>query len=178
VAAQADVDAATAEARLARGERIPDITATGGYKRQSDDLHGGYLGLSISLPIFDRNSGAVRAADARVEAAQQRLALTRRQLENDLRGAADAYRSLHERAASVFAGSRGDRADLLEVARLAYDAGEMDLVGLLDAAEALLEARTAEARLRAELWIAYYDLERALGGWPTTGSTDIPEPAR
>ena len=55
--------------------------------------------------------------------------------------------------------------DLLQIAQVAYDAGEMDLVQLLDAAEALWDARTAEARLKADLWTAYYDLERAVGGF-------------
>ena len=68
--------------------------------------------------------------------------------------------------------------DLLQIAQVAYDAGEMDLVQLLDAAEALWDARTAQARLKADLWTAYYDLERAAGGFdsasgPRTTSTGI-----
>jgi outer membrane protein TolC len=54
----------------------------------------------------------------------------------------------------------------------------MDLVQLLDAAEALWDARTAQARLKADLWTAYYDLERAVGGFdipadPETTSTGV-----
>lgn len=164
-AARAEVEAAEAAARLARAERVPDITATAGFKRQSDDRRGAFLGLSVPLPVFDRNGGAVQAADAGVRAARERLALVRRQLENDVRRAADAYETLLRRAQLLGPGVVAEAADLLEIARVAYDAGEMDLVELLDAAEALHEARTAEARLRADLWIAYFDLERALGGF-------------
>ena len=68
--------------------------------------------------------------------------------------------------------------DLLQIAQVAYDAGEMDLVQLLDAAEALWGARTAQVRLKADLWTAYYDLERAVGGFdipagPETTSTGV-----
>ena len=59
----------------------------------------------------------------------------------------------------------GDPNDLLDIALASYDEGEMELVELLDAADALHEARTAESRLRAALWTAYFDLDRALGGF-------------
>ena len=166
----ADLEAARAAARLARAERLPDVTATGGYKRQSDGPTGAFLGLSVPIPLFDRGSGAVAAADARVLAAEDLVTLTRRQLGNDVVRAADAYRSLRDRAELLLVGVGDAPGDVLDIAQVAYDAGEMELVGLLDAAEALREARLAEVRLRADVWIAYYDLERALGGLDPAGA--------
>ena len=173
VAAQAKRDAALSEVRLARAERISDLTAVTGYKRQADGLRGFFLGLTIPLPVFDRNAGAIETADARVRAAEDRVVLTRRQIENDQLRAVEVYRSLRQRADALLGGSV-EAVDLLEIARVAYDAGEMELVELLDAANALQEARTAEVRLRADLWIAYYDLERALGQLTAapTGTTE------
>ena len=55
-------------------------------------------------------------------------------------------------------------AELLEIARTAYGAGEMELVELLDGAGAYRDARIAALELRSELWLAYYELERAMGG--------------
>lgn len=171
-AAQAELESAAAAARLARADRLPDLTATGGYKRQSDDLRGAFLALSIPVPLFDRGGGAVTAAAADLRAEEERLALTRRQLENDLRRAADAYRGLATRTGLVGAGTVPEAADLLDIALVSYEAGEMELVELLDAAEALHRASTAEARLRVDLWIAYFDLERAMGGFGA--ATTIP----
>ena len=171
-AARAELEAASAAARLARAERFPDLTATGGYKRQSDDLRGAFLALSIPLPLFDRGGGAVTAADADLVTEEERLALTRRQLENDLRRTADAYRGFAARTGLVGPGTVPEAADLLDIALVSYEAGEMDLVELLDAAEALHRASTAEARLRIDLWIAYFDLERAMGG--SGAATTIP----
>ena len=169
-AAEAGLQAALARASVARAERTPDVTATAGYKRQSDGFGGAFLGLSLPVPLWDRRGGAVEAARARVAAAESRLALARRQVENDVRRALDAYRSLARRAELFEASLAEDATDLLEVAQVAYDEGEMELIELLDAAEALLEARLAEARLRAEFWTRYYDLERAVGGFD--GSAD------
>jgi cobalt-zinc-cadmium efflux system outer membrane protein len=164
-AAHADVAAAAAESRLMRAERLPDVTASGGFKRQSDGRRGAFLGLSAPLPLFDRGSGAVEAAEAGLRAAQERLALTRGGLENDVLRATETYRTLIGRSALLAGESQGEGGDLLDIALVAYEEGAMELVELLDAAEALLEARSDEARLRAALWIAYFDLERALGGF-------------
>ena len=60
--------------------------------------------------------------------------------------------------------------DLLDIASVAYAEGEMELIEWLDAAEALLEAELARVRIRADLWINYYDLERAVGGFGASTS--------
>ncbi|HSH75758.1 MAG TPA: TolC family protein, partial [Longimicrobiales bacterium] len=164
-AARAEVDAEVARARLARAERVPDLTATGGFKRQSDGLRGAFLGLSVPLPLFDRGAGAVDAAEAGLRAAEERLALTRRQLENDLIRATESYETLRRRADLFLGVETGGSADLLDIALVAYGEGEMELVELLDAADAQHEARAADSTLRASLWIAYFDLERARGGF-------------
>ncbi len=178
VAARSEVEAARAGVRLARAERIPDITATGGSKRQSDGFHGFFLGVSIPLSLFDRSAGAVEATEAQVRSAEERLVLTSRQVENDLRRTIEVYRSLRGRTEFLEEDSLDEEPDLLQIAQVAYDAGEMDLVQLLDAAEALWDARTARARLKGDLWTAYYDLERAVGGFdtpagPATTPTEI-----
>jgi outer membrane protein, heavy metal efflux system len=173
-AASAALDAARAEARAGRSGRVPDITATGGYKRQSDGLAGAFLGVSIPLPLWDRRAGAVAAADARVAAAEARLAQAERQVRNDVARSLLAYEAAVARIA-LLADPQAGAADLLTIAQIAYDAGEMELVQLLDAAGALRESATLEARLRAELWISWFDLERAVGG--VNGTRDDEEDA-
>lgn len=161
-AAEAALESARASAAAHRTERIPDITATAGLKNQSDGLTGAFFGLSVPLPIWDRRGGAIEAADARVAAASHRLALTRQQVQSDVRRSLERYSSLAARA-QLYSPAEGT-ADLLEIARVAYAEGEMELIDLLDAAEALSDAQIAETRLRADLWISYFDLERAVSG--------------
>lgn len=177
-AADAEVLATLASERVARAVRIPDITATGGYKRQSDGFSGAFLGLSIPLPLFDRRSGGIEAAGARVRAAEDRRALTRRRIGADLRNTIEVYRSLKARSDFLEDNRFAAGLNILEIAQVAYDAGEMTLVELMDAADALRDASMAAARLGAELRIALYDLERAQGGLDAapprqTASTEI-----
>jgi outer membrane protein TolC len=116
----------------------------------------------------------VKAADARVSAAEARLAQARRQVRNDVARAMLAYEAAVERIA-MLGDSQVEAVDLLSIAQIAYDAGEIELVQLLDAADALRDAQTLEARLRAELWTSWFDLERAVGGFD--GSLDNEEDA-
>lgn len=164
-ASESEVRALEAELRRSRAARLPEPTASGGYKRQSDGFGGLFLGMSVPLPLWNRSAGEIRAAAERVTAEEVRLALTQREVEEDVRAALAEYRSQLGRAALLTLPRPGGQADLLSIAEVAYETGEMDLAGLLDAAEALSGAEAAVARIEAELWIGYYNLERAVGGF-------------
>lgn len=165
-AARRAVQAADAEARVERLRRVPDLRLSGGYKTQSDGFDGAVLGVSVSLPVFDRRSGAVDAAEARGEAAASRLGLRERHARTDVLRALDRYRSVRRRSRVVSDELLAPSEDLLEIARTAYGAGEMELVGLLDGADAYLESRLTALELRADLWLAYRELSRTMGGAP------------
>lgn len=173
-AAAAELGAARADARVARSGRVPDVTATGGFKRQSDGLSGAYLGISIPMPVWDRRAGAIDAAGSRVSAALARQADTERKVRNDVTRALLAFTSYQART-NMLGDPLTEAGDLLTIAQVAYEAGEMDLIELLDAADALREAQALETRLRAGFWTSYFDLERAVGGF--AGSLDNEEDA-
>lgn len=163
-AARNAVEAAAAEADAVRLERIPDLELTGGYKTQSDDFAGAVLGVSLRLPLFDRKGAAVQAAEADRSVADARLGLRERQARNDVLRALDRYRSVRDRRRTTAEELLAPSSELLEIVRTAYGEGEMELVELLDGADAYLDARLAALELRSELWLAYFELVRAMGG--------------
>jgi cobalt-zinc-cadmium efflux system outer membrane protein len=165
-AAQARVGSAQADARLNRALRVSEASVVGGFKRQSDGFNGVFLGLNMPIPILDRRGGAVEAADARLLAADQRLALVRRLVETDVRRAHDRYASIVRRVGLLQGDVIEGATDLLEIAQISYAEGEMSLIELLDAADAFREARTTLTELRMAHWVSFYDLERAMGGFP------------
>ncbi len=156
-------EAARAEASAASQAWIPDPTLTAGYKDQGDGFAGVTLGVGLPLPLFDRNGGSAAAAGARAEAAAVRLELRRREARNEVRAAHVRYAAARGRLEAFGRDLAGDSEALLESGRVAYEEGEMDLVELLDAAEAYRAARVLAVDLRAETWIAYFDLLRAMG---------------
>jgi len=169
-AAASSAEAARATVSVAKWARLPDPAITGGYKRQSDGSDGPFLGLTIPVPLWNWRGGDIAAAEARVEAAEAQEQLARILVTNDVRTATQKYASLESRAALIGDELLSDVDDLLDVAVLSYTEGELTLLEVLDAARAYSEAGVTKARLRAAYWIAYYDLERAVGGFPDVDS--------
>ncbi|HSW28805.1 MAG TPA: TolC family protein [Longimicrobiales bacterium] len=163
-AARAAVDAQRAGASLARRGMLEGTSVGGGLKRQSDGKDGLFLAVQIPVPILDRRSGAADAS---------RAALTGAEAEAEWVGRAVAIEASLARArvaaaarTGALVGDRGlaEAEELLAVARLAYEEGEVGIVEMLDAAEAFTEAGLLWLGARVEGWLAYFELEQAVGG--------------
>jgi cobalt-zinc-cadmium efflux system outer membrane protein len=139
------------------------VTASLGVRRFAEtDDNALVAGLSVPLPVFDRNQGAVAAAAARrVEAERRRSAFRARQKAdfqaayNTLKAADLSARSLDDRiipsARSVFSATTSG-----------YQAGKFSLIELLDAQRTLFEAQVQGVAARAELAKAQADFERLI----------------
>jgi outer membrane protein, heavy metal efflux system len=162
-AAEAEVEAAEAALTLQRRLRIPDVTLSGGFKHQADGYQGAVVGVSIPLPLWDRNRGGIAEAEANRAAARTRREMALRSVEGEIRRAWETRRSLEERMRLIGETLLPGSAGLLETARLAYAEGEMSLVELLDAADAYRGARESVTALLADFLSSVYELERATG---------------
>lgn len=162
-----EAERATAEAaqRVAQQDRIPSPTLMGGYKRQSDGFEGMFFGAEIPIPAFDRNRPQIRAEQARLEAAETTHLLLQREIEDEVRTAHAAYTSVTERRTRLATTGASPDA-LLSQAQSQYDEGEMELSDLLDAAETYAESRSMAIDLKADQWMRYLDLLRAMGETP------------
>ncbi len=162
-AAEAEIEAAVAALSLQRRLRIPDVTLSGGYKHQADGYQGAVLGVSVPLPLWDRNRGGIAEAEANLNAAHARRELALRSAEAEIRRAWDTRRSLEARMRLIRETLLPESAGLLETARIAYAEGEMSLIELLDAADAYRGMSEAVTALLADYLTAGYALERATG---------------
>lgn len=158
-AAQADRDAAAARVRVEARQAVPDVTVSAGVRRlQGDDATAFVAGVSVPLPLFNRNRGATDAARAEFTASQARLRQAEFDADADLRAAQSQARSAGSRVEAATAGEAA-AAEAYRLARLGYDAGRLPLLELSSARRALAAARvrTLDARLarvRAEAEIA------------------------
>lgn len=159
VAARAERNAAAARVRVERVKSVPDVTVSAGVRRFGDDDSTALLaGVSVPLPLFDRNRGATQAAQAELAGAEARLRQAELEAESDLRAAQSQARSAVSRVAAAAAGEQA-AAEAYRLARLGYEAGRLPLLELTSARRALASARvrTLDARLarvRAEAEIA------------------------
>lgn len=157
--AVAERDAAAARVKLAQVEAVPDVTASGGVRnfRESGDT-AFIVGVSIPLPVFNRNRGNIAAARADGDAAQAGLAQTRLNARFSRRDAELMLAAANERVAALSGASLFQANEAARIAEIGYQQGKFTLIELIDAQEAqtsanlkLIEAELDRARALAAL---------------------------
>lgn len=151
-------------ADLESTRRVPDITVSAGVKRaQEGGSSQAVIGISVPLPVFDRNRGSIVEALRRQDKAQDEAQAIALRLRADVAVA----RQRHATAAAEVAALQ---ADILPGAQSAFDAasqgfalGKFDYLEALDAQRSLLQARAQHLRAVADAHRAATDLERLLG---------------
>ncbi|MCK4125509.1 TolC family protein [Ralstonia pseudosolanacearum] len=147
--AQAERDALSAQVQVERKKWIPEVGVSAGLRRYGWTNASGYVvGLSATIPLFDRNDAATTAAVEREAAAEARLDGVRLE-------AAAAHRSALAQASAsekrLAAAAEGEQAatEAYRLGRIGYDAGKTSLIELLATRRALFEAKglTIDARL-------------------------------
>jgi cobalt-zinc-cadmium efflux system outer membrane protein len=130
--AKGDVCAQSARVDPAKVERIPDVKVELLYHRleatSSDTLD---IGLSIPLPLLNRNQGGIREAQAEMAAAEARTRIARNEVQARLK---DAYLQLTTALANrrIFRSDILGRADtILKTAESRYGAGDISLSDVL-----------------------------------------------
>ena len=154
MAAQADVATADAQVRLARAQRVPDITLSASARRlAATNDTAAVFGVSIPFPVFNNGSAAI--AQARAE--RDQTDAQRRVLELDMAQAIAAAEAEVANAATTARAASGPAlAAALEsarIARIGYREGKFGQLDLLDAERTLSETRLAAIDALA----AYHD---------------------
>lgn len=158
--------------RLIRSQSRPDISATARYTQGRsilDDPRGPFtqrggtltFGMSIGLPVFNRNQGAKAEAEIAIRQARERRAFAERVVQNEITA---AFRRLEAGRRAVFTLETAvlpRSRENVETVRKVYEIGELkitDLIAeqrkLLDANRDLTEALTERYRAQADLFIA------------------------
>lgn len=182
-AARLEETLAGAEVRVARSEAVPNLVASTRYSRavsrfdqygypgaaggplvpirDADNLVTG--GVSINLPLRNRNQGTIQAATARGHGA----ALKRQYLEGVIRQEVAAafarYRTAGEALGVFSQGVVEQSRDNVRILRAAYDLGEIRLFDVINEQRRMVETQRAHTDLLREAFLAAVDLERATG---------------
>lgn len=158
-AARAEVSTADAQVRLARSQRIPDVTINAGARRldASNDM-AAVVGVSVPLPLF--NNGRASLAQARAQ--RDQADAMRRAAELDAgQSIASAEAEVANAATTARTASGPVLAAAMEsarIARIGYREGKFGQLDLLDAERTLSETRGAAIDALA----AYHDAQARL----------------
>ena len=161
--AEAEQTAATRRLNLERRRATPDVTFSFGVRRLAgDDATAAVAGLSLPLPLFDRNRGAVKSAQAEADATRARLLMARADAVADRRSAEGEAHAAERSAAAAREGEAAAR-EAYRLARLGYEAGKLPLIELLAARRDLVAARQRHIEARLARAKALADLAQANG---------------
>lgn len=151
-----------------RRERLSDITASLGYSRSlfqisGDNPHTLGFGLSLPLPVFDRNQAGIAQATLEAKRVDNEIAALRVSIAEDI-GAAHAALTASLAQLQVFETAMLQKAErALRAAEKSFQAGAFSLLELLEAQRTHLETRADYLRTLYEWRQSRIDLEYAVG---------------
>lgn len=157
----AEAERLGAEAEVGRevsaGRLDPAVGLGVRHVRETGDI-GLVGGISMPLPIFDRNQGNIAAARSNVRAAEANLASVTASARVRARNAIINVEAAQARVEALERAAVPEAAEALRLAQLSYREGRATLLELLDAQNAyratqsaLVDARLAQALATAEL---------------------------
>lgn len=159
-----EIEQRQASVKLEHAMRIPDLTFSGGIKHFNEtDNNAFVLGLSIPLPIINRNQGGVLEAQYSLAMAEEESKAVSVQVQTAL---THAYQEL----STAFVEATALKNDLLPGAQSAFDAakegyrqGKFGYLDVLDAQQTLFKARIQYIEVLTVYHKAFADVERLIG---------------
>lgn len=157
--AGAEADAANRVIAQERANAVPDLSLSAGVRRFEETGDRAFVaGASISIPLGNRNQGAISAAEARARGAEFRRAAATAEAARELASSRAEYQAAAARVATLEERSVPQAQEALRLAQIGYRNGKFTLIDVLDAAAtlddvriALVEAQEARARAGANL---------------------------
>ena len=158
----AGVSEADADWRLMQATRRPDLIAGVGLRREAGEpIAGAHVGFAI--PLFQRNTGVVASAAARVDTARLSLDARRRALDTRIRSAHKQYAVTLEALNALTTGGLPLIEESEQLARESYQAGKLNLVDLLVIRRQGFAARRETLEAQLSVALAATELRLAAG---------------
>jgi outer membrane protein, heavy metal efflux system len=145
-----------------RSLRSPNITVTGGYKRNILD-NTVVFGIALPLKVFNKNEGGIARAEAEKARADNLAAHTRSQILLDVQKAYNSAEINRQRVEYIEKESIQKADESRQIVLTAYRLGEIDLIHLLDAERAYRETRKTYNQALYEYRMSLYELGSAIG---------------
>lgn len=142
----------------------PDLTVGGGVKRiQADDVNTFLFGVSIPLPLFDRNQGAIASLDALRAATEERRRAEAWRVQSEARGLLERANQLTARYHMIDRALAPKYEETFETLRSAYQTGRLSYADLLESQRRLVALRLERNDLALSINATVADLERLTG---------------
>jgi cobalt-zinc-cadmium efflux system outer membrane protein len=177
--AQVGIARAQLALRREQAQVIPNVTLSAGYSRNFNDRENqATYGVSVPIPVYNRNQGNIRAAQAELGRATQEVSRVQNDLTNRLAAAFGQYSAARQRAqryrTSILPGTnRG-----YQIALATFKGGQFEYLRVVQAQRAAAEANLEYIRILADAWRAASEIAGLLleEDWSRPAPGPGPEP--
>ena len=164
--AKYQLEASRAQVKLAKTQRLPDPVLS--YFREQDFLNGRIqpvngVGLSITLPLWDRKRGRLGEMKAQVARSRSGMDILQRDLSATLEQTYVHLNHLTEQGEYYRVSVYSPAERVFSLTRKAYAAGEVEILALIDANQIYFDTYDRYLQLLQEAWLAAADLRLAAG---------------
>jgi len=147
-----------------RSSRIPDLTISVGPRRFEQTGDSAWVaGLSVPVPIFDRNQGNRKAAKFELERTRHEVRGTRIDLEAELAATLERLQAAATEVSVMGTEVVPSANEAFLATETGYSAGKFGFLDLLDAQRALFETHSLLLDSREEYALTRTGLERLIG---------------
>jgi outer membrane protein, heavy metal efflux system len=149
---------------LEKAMRIPDPIVTGGVRRFNEtDDNAFVVGLSIPLPVFNRNQGAIEVAEYRRRQAKYQKKSIEVALQIQLAETYNALSAAYNEVNVLKTDMLPEAEKAFETIRQGFQMGRFGFMDLLDAQRTLFGVRSRFLDMLREYQQALADIERLIG---------------
>lgn len=167
--ARVGVERARAAVRRAQADAIPNLTFYTGYIRQYENQsHDFAMGVNGALPVWNRNQGSIRAAQAELGAAIQEVGRVENDLADRVASAFRVYDAARQRVELYRTSMLPKLREMADLSLKAFQGGQFDFVKLVLARRTVVEAVLEYNKSLADAWKAAAQLSGLLleESWP------------
>ncbi|MHC5060254.1 MAG: TolC family protein [Planctomycetota bacterium] len=149
---------------LEKSRAFGDVKIGAGLQRFNETGDNAFVfGVTIPLPISNRNQGATQEAVYNIARARQEQKAGWLKLQNDFNQAYEKLANTHSRAMALKSEVLPGALEVFNASTIAYSQGKADYLNVLDAQRTLFEVRNSYIESLAAYHTARIDIERFTG---------------
>jgi len=154
-AAKVGVERAQLLLKRAQVDPIPNVTVGAGYVRQNQNKSDDWtIGVSVPIPVWNRNQGNILAAQAQLSEAIQEVGQVGNDLVERLANAFRDFAAARERAARYRTAILPRAQETYALSLKAYQGGQFEYLRVLEAQRAMAQANLEYLRAQGDSWRA------------------------
>ncbi|MFM0735644.1 TolC family protein [Paraburkholderia xenovorans] len=164
--ARAEMLRSDARISVERAKRIPDVTLSAGMKRVTSAgvrYNQAVVGISIPLPLFDTNKGALVEAVHQAEKASADFDSENARLRLELTQAYASYERSTQAAKQLKTAVLPGAREALNAVSRGFELGKFSFLDVLDAQRTFFQSQSQYVQALSDAYLAYADIGRLVG---------------